>query len=409
MQTSLPEAFLESADGRRAESILRSCVHCGFCNATCPTYQLLGDELDGPRGRIYLIKEMLEEEHVSPVTVRHLDRCLTCRSCETTCPSGVAYGELLEIGRNYQESNYRRSWIDGFIRNWLVRVVPDFRAFRRWSRLGSIARPFLPRLLRNQLPRPGKSRKPAAVSSVVTDSIGKRILLLDGCVQRVSTPAANDALEVLLSGLGIEVVRHVDEGCCGSLALHLGRQADAVKAMKHNLNVLGDLAGEVDAVVSTASGCGVTLKEYQRLMGPDPEDASRAAVFSDKVMDVGEYLADLDVTWRRSTDYQRVAFHAPCTLQHGQRSAAAPGALLQQAGYDLVRVADAHLCCGSAGTYSVLEADLAEALGREKAAALTVDAPEVIATANVGCQVHIGTMAGPPVVHWVELLAGELR
>jgi glycolate oxidase iron-sulfur subunit len=408
VQTSLPEAFRDSDDGRRAESILRSCVHCGFCNATCPTYQLLGDELDGPRGRIYLIKEMLEEEHVSPVTVRHLDRCLTCRSCETTCPSGVAYGELLEIGRNYQESRYRRTWVDGFIRNWLVRVVPDFRAFRRWSRLGSIARPFLPRQLRNQLPRPPKLRKPASVSTAAADPSGK-VLLLDGCAQRVSTPGVNDALEALLTSLGIEVVRHADEGCCGSLALHLGRQADALNAMRYNLDVLGDLVGEVDAVVSTASGCGVTLKDYRRLLNQDADAASAAALFSDKVMDVGEYLSGLDVTWRRSTGYQRVAFHAPCTLQHGQRSAEAPGTVLQQAGYDLVQVADAHLCCGSAGTYSLLESDLAEALGREKAAALTVDEPEVIATANVGCQVHIGTMADPPVVHWIELLAGEVR
>ena len=410
MQTSLPEALASTPQGQRAGAILRSCVHCGFCNATCPTYRLLGNELDGPRGRIYLIKEMLETEHVSPVTATHLDRCLTCRSCETTCPSGVAYGELLEIGRNYLETRYRRSWRARVARGWLARIAPDHRVFRRWAALGRIARPFLGRRLRRQLPPPQRGQAVPAVGPVELAAetprrqMPHKVLLLDGCVQRVSTPAVNDALARLLAAVGIEVVRSADEGCCGGLAWHLGREDEGLAAMKRNVDALTPLAGEVDVVVSTASGCGVTLKDYARTLADDPEYGARARALADKVRDAGEFLAGLDVPWTRRGGQRRVAVHVPCTLQHGQRRGSFPAAVLERAGFELARTRDAHLCCGSAGTYAVLEPDLADALGERKVEALTVDDPDVIATANVGCQMHLAGLSAVPVVHWIELL-----
>jgi glycolate oxidase iron-sulfur subunit len=410
VQTWLPEALAATAVGQRAGAILRSCVHCGFCNATCPTYQLLGDELDGPRGRIYLVKEMLETEQVSAVTVTHLDRCLTCLSCETTCPSGVAYGELLEIGRDYVEDHYRRGWRDRLVRGWLARVLPNFRAFRRWARLGALAKPFLGPRLRSQLPARRKTEAMALPPPVaVTGQLPDKVLLLDGCVQRVSTPQVNDALEALLEAAGISVLRVADEGCCGGLALHLGRQGEALAAMKRNLDALAPIVAEVDAVLSTASGCGVTWKDYGRHLGDDATYAPQALAVVDKIRDVGEFLAGLDLPWACRGDARRVAVHVPCTLQHGQRCGGYPGELLARAGFELARTAEAHLCCGSAGTYSVLQAELSDALVERKVAALTADDPEVIATANVGCQVHLTSASPLPVVHWVELLTLEGR
>lgn len=401
MQTSLPEAYRATPEGRRAEAILRSCVHCGFCNATCPTYQLLGDELDGPRGRIYLIKDMLEQERVDPVAVRHLDRCLTCRACETTCPSGVAYGELAEIGRNYQEARRPRGLLARLQRRWLLSVVPNPRAFARWAALGRLAKPFLPGRLRRQLPARAKRPGPAVE---VADPV-KTVLLLDGCVQRVSTPAVNEALIRLLALLRIRVIRVPAEGCCGALALHLGAAEQAHATMTAALQVLSPHLDEVDAVISTASGCGVTLKDYGRLLADRRELAGNAAAFADKVMDVGEFLSSLDVTWSKACAAERVAVHVPCTLQHGQRCGDLPAKLLERAGYSLLPVRDAHLCCGSAGTYAMLQPDLSDTLGANKVAALTAAQPELIATANVGCQVHLGALAPIPVRHWIELLA----
>ncbi len=409
MQTSLPEDYRATPEGTRADEILRSCVHCGFCNATCPTYQLLGDELDGPRGRIYLMKEMLEQQTVETTTVTHLDRCLTCRACETTCPSGVAYGELLEIGRNFVETQgARRPTRVRWLRKWLLRVVPNPRAFARWTALGRLAGPFLGAKLRRQLPPRATPVQGDAAEPAVSEVRRGRVLLLDGCVQRSATPAVNDALERLLKGVGVDVLRLPEEGCCGGLALHLGDEAGASAAMTHNLAALGSVLDEVDAVVSTASGCGVTLKDYGRLLAADPQQATRASEFADKVLDVGEYLTGLDVAWRRADEsLEKLALHVPCTLQHGQRRAAPPAALLEAAGYELVPVRDGHLCCGSAGSYSMLEPDLSERLGKNKVAALTGAAPDLIATGNVGCQLHLGGLAEVPVRHWVELLAAE--
>lgn len=402
MQTSLPEAFIATDAGRRAESVLRSCVHCGFCNATCPTYQLLGDELDGPRGRIYLIKEMLEQDEASSVVSDHLDRCLTCRACETTCPSGVAYGELLEIGRNYLEANRSRGIAERFVRSWLLRVVPNPKAFAFWSSLGRLAKPFLSARLKRQLP--GRVKRLQTPIREVTEPVGT-VLLLDGCVQRTATPAANDALERLLASRQIRVLRAKDEGCCGGLALHLGEEAAGLKTMAASLDALSPLLAEVDAVISTASGCGVTLKDYGRLLAADAARREQAKLLSEKVMDAGEYLAALGGEWERAGNAARVAVHIPCTLQHGQRQGTHPKKILERAGYELVATRDDHLCCGSAGSYALLQPELSEQLGANKVAALSGDQPDVIATANVGCQMHLAGQAEVPVQHWLELLA----
>ncbi|MAT83195.1 MAG: glycolate oxidase iron-sulfur subunit [Gammaproteobacteria bacterium] len=394
MRTDLPEALLATDAGGRADEILRSCVHCGFCNATCPTYQLLGDELDGPRGRIYLIKDMLETGTADAVVQTHLDRCLTCRACETTCPSGVRYGELLEIGRDHLASLGRRRAAERFVRAWLLRVVPHRRRLRRWLRLGRAFRWLLPSGLAGRIP-PLPRRRP--VSEVAAD---RRVVVLDGCVQSVSTPGVNEALSRLLGARGIRVETAPGEGCCGALALHLGESARAQAAMQANARALADAADGAEAILSTASGCGVTVKDYGRLLPEDPA-AERVAGLT---LDAAEFLHGLDTTWSRAGEHRRVAWQAPCTLQRGQRAAGRVEDLLRRAGYELVPVAEPHLCCGSAGTYSMLQPALSGQLKRRKLDHLEAAAPDVIATANVGCQLHLATESRVPVVHWLELL-----
>ena len=408
MQTELPKTFLATSRGTRADEILRSCVHCGFCNATCPTYQLLGDELDGPRGRIYLMKDMLETQQADAVTRTHLDRCLTCRACETTCPSGVRYGELLEIGRDFLEAELPRPAPQRLLRRWLLDVVPWPRRFARWLRAGRLARVFLPKRLASAIPRSGARKQPhnkrTHASPSPVPAAGK-VLLLNGCVQRVSTPQVNAALEALLADRGVEVVQVPGERCCGSLALHLGASAEARVTMAANVDALSHRLDEADAVISTASGCGVTVKDYGRLLGDDPARRDAARRLAERTVDAAEFLRGLETPWQRREPYRRVAWHAPCTLQHGQRVTGTVEALLGGAGYELTEVPDAHLCCGSAGTYSILEPALAEQLKSNKLDALHQGRPDVIATANVGCQLHLAQGARVPVKHWIELLA----
>jgi glycolate oxidase iron-sulfur subunit len=412
MQTDLPLHLLATEQGARADAILRSCVHCGFCNATCPTYQLQGDELDGPRGRIYLIKEMLETETAHPVTRRHLDRCLTCRACETTCPSGVRYGELLEIGRDYLEAALPRGGADRWLRRWLLAVVPRPQRFRRWLVLGRAFRRLLPARLARQVPPAAapdirtRAADASATNAPPTDAPATRprVLLLNGCVQRTATPGVNQRLSELLAARGIEVVSAAAETCCGSLALHLGAAAQARETMAANVDALAGELDSVTAVVSTASGCGVTVKDYARLLGDDIARREAARRVAAQTVDVAEYLHGLETSWARDPRRRRVAWHPPCTLQHGQQLRGLVEALLERAGYELVPVRDAHLCCGSAGTYSLLQPVLAERLREAKLAALDEHAPDVIATANVGCQLHLTTGTGTPVVHWLELL-----
>lgn len=396
MQTQLPEHLLASDRGQRANAILRSCVHCGFCNATCPTYQLLGDELDGPRGRIYLIKDFLETQQQSPRLRQHLDRCLTCRACETTCPSGVQYGELLEIARN-RMANDRTLW-SRLIVAGLKYFVPNRIRFRVVVQLGNLFRRFLPKQVRQQVPPLGKQ-----VETVSPEKHSRKIVLLGGCVQSVSTPEVNRTLRLLLHTRNIECVEVAREGCCGSLALHLGDEEAAIKAMAVNVDALGPAAADAEAIVSTASGCGVTVKDYGRHLASTPL-ASQAASFADKTMDVAEYLAGTGINFAASMPGKRIAWHSPCSLQHGQGVRDPVEKILKAAGYTLTDVPDRHLCCGSAGTYSLLQGEISNELRERKLQALGNDAPDVIATANVGCQLHLASAASVPVVHWLQLL-----
>ncbi|MXX29197.1 MAG: glycolate oxidase subunit GlcF [Gammaproteobacteria bacterium] len=410
MQTHFSKAYLATQDGERANAILRSCVHCGLCNATCPTYQVLGDELDGPRGRIYLMKGLLEEAdggasgEALSVAQTHLDRCLTCRACETACPSGVAYGELLEIGRAAVERRARRRLLDRLMRLWLGLVVPSVRWFPRWAALGRWFRWALPKVLAAVLPeRNQEAEGPLPVSQ----PIGERVLLLQGCVQRQATPATQAAAIRYFNDRGLQAVVAEGEGCCGGLNLHLGQTRQALDAMRRNLDALQPHLDGVQWIVSTASGCGVTVKDYGRLLADDPKYAALAATMAAKSRDLAEVAQALPAPKEDappSRPGRKVAWHPPCTLQHGQRLTGIVERLLAEAGHELVPVKDPHLCCGSAGTYSVLQPELSGRLRQDKLTNLTAGNPDVIATANVGCQMHLASPACP-VVHWIELLA----
>ena len=415
MQTQLPENLLNTAPGRRADEILRSCVHCGMCNAVCPTYQLLGDELDGPRGRIYLIKGLLETPDADSGSVRtvrtHLDRCLTCRGCEVACPSGVRYGELLEIGREAMEERTRRAPWDAAARNWLGRIVPKPEVFARWVGLGQWFRWMLPAVLKKNLPgRENQRRDGSGPGPAANFRSARRALLFRGCVQRVATPAANAAAERLLNANGFEVRWVEEEGCCGGLNLHLGQTGAALQRMRANIDAMRPLLSEVEVIVSTASGCGVTVKDYGRLLADDPGYAADAARIAGMTRDLAEVAAPFtELANRRNGEIGKVAWHPPCTLQHGQRVSGIVEGLLARAGFELVEVRDAHLCCGSAGTYSLLQPRLSGRLRDNKLASLMADEPDVIVTANVGCQTHLAAGARVPVLHWAELLAGPAR
>ena len=396
MQTQLATTVLASAAGKRADEILRSCVHCGFCNATCPTYLATGDERDGPRGRIYLIKDLLETERSGRIARTHLDRCLTCRACETTCPSGVAYGELAEIARDHLEATEPRNPFARLVRAWLVAVLPHPHRLRVWARLGSWFRTLLPKALGDAVPTPQPRR------DWVESSAPRRVVVLEGCVQSIATPEVNATLARVLARLGVAAVRVPNEGCCGSLALHLGAAEAARRHVEANARALFESAQDSEAILSTASGCGVTVKEYGRLAS-ESGAAEQARWVAAKTRDASEYLLGLAALPKSGTP-RRVAVHSPCTLQHGQRVRGTVERLLERAGHTLVPTRDAHLCCGSAGTYSVLQARLANELRESKIAALTEAQPDVIATANIGCALHLAAAAPVPVVHWVELL-----
>lgn len=399
MQTNLPPEFIATSRGQRADEILRSCVHCGFCNATCPTYQLSGDELDGPRGRIYLIKELLEEGTNQVRATQHLDRCLTCRACETTCPSGVAYGELAEIAR--EELGPKRSGMTGLTRGFLQWLIPNHRILRNMSYVGRYFKWLLPRPLADQVP----SQISKTLNSQLTDTRhGRKILVLQGCAQQVTTGEVNRGLVSLLDGHDIGVITAPEEGCCGSLDLHLGDAEKATAAIKRNIDALFPLLDVVEGIVSTASGCGVTVKDYGRILADDLEYADRAKTLSAKTYDVSEYLHQANLPLTAKQPSQAIAWHPPCSLQHGQKITGAVEELLEGAGYNLVPVADSHLCCGSAGTYSVLQYERSQALRQLKLDSLLEADPEVIVTANVGCQSHLAAGTSRPVLHWIEML-----
>ncbi|MGJ0484992.1 MAG: glycolate oxidase subunit GlcF [Methylomicrobium sp.] len=398
MYTRLAD-HIEPSRRAELEANLRACVHCGFCNATCPTYQLLGDELDGPRGRIYLIKQVLEGRTATRLTQTHLDRCLSCRACETACPSGVQYGRLLDAGRESVDRQVERTFFDQLIRYIIVRIFPYRHRFSIVLKVFRRLRPLLPPALRDKIPT---ATQP--VPSWPQSDHVRRMLILPGCVQPALAPGIDAAAASVLDRLGISLLRVKNGVCCGALPHHLSAQDRALDLARKNIDAcLPYLEQGIEAIISTASGCGVMMKDYGQLLKDDPVYAKKAARFSAAVRDIAEVLADEDLSAFR-TDGRRIAFQSPCTLQHGQRLKGLPEAILQKIGYRLTPVSEAHLCCGSAGVYSLLQPDLSRKLRDVKLAALQAGRPDLIATANIGCLMHLQTAAQQKVVHWIELL-----
>jgi len=400
MQTNLSDHLVNTVAGKRAEKILRSCVHCGFCTATCPTYQLLGDELDGPRGRIYQIKQLFEGGEVTAQVRTHLDRCLTCRSCETTCPSGVRYAELLDIGREYVEESLPRPLWQRSSR-WLLRkILPYPKRFGFLLGLGRLSKPVLPAVLADKIPLVAKA------DSVASISCARKVLLLDGCVQSVITPDVNAMASRIFARLGIETVRVAKAGCCGAVSSHLSANAEGRRFIRNNIDAWWPYIEQgVEAIMATASGCGVMLQDYGQIMADDRHYAEKAARVSALVKDPAEILSALDLSALAiKPSSQRIAFHAPCTLQHGLKQTGVVEKILRDLGYQLVDVNDAHLCCGSAGTYSILQPAISQKLLTAKLHHLQADQPELIVTANIGCQMHLQSGSEIPVRHWLSLL-----
>ncbi len=408
MQTVLAPFIKDTPEGREADAILRACVHCGFCTAACPTYQLLGDELDGPRGRIYLIKQVLEGAPVSEKTQLHLDRCLTCRACETVCPSGVKYARLADIGRQIVAKQVPRSAFEKFKRWALRKSLLNATLFSFALKLGRIARPILPPEL--------KKRIPPLIAAGRWPSVQhkKKILALNGCVQPLLRPSIDTALARILDKIGLSLITTPSSGCCGAVSHHLSAQEDAVAAMQRNIDAWWPYLHnkEAEAVVCSASGCTAMVKEYGHLLRHDPHYADKAALVAEAVKDPVEVVALL---WPqiepllKVAPSRRLAFHSPCTLQHALKLSGKVESLLSKMGFTLTVIPEAHLCCGSAGTYSILQADLAKQLKTNKLSALQSDRPELIASANIGCITHLQTDTALPVCHWIELLDEQLK
>ena len=405
MQTNLCDQAQRLEQAAEAERVLRSCVHCGFCNATCPTYQLLGDELDGPRGRIYLIKQFLETDVVTEKTQLHLDRCLTCRNCETTCPSGVEYHKLLDIGRAAVEARVPRSPGERALRAGLRAVVPHAGLFKALIRTGQAFRPLLPEMLENKLPRqvrPAKARPLARHT--------RRVLMLEGCVQPGLSPNTNAATARVLDRLGLSVEPAREAGCCGAVDYHLNAQDKGLERARRNIDAWWPaIEAGAEAILQTASGCGAFVKEYGHLLRDDPAYAAKAARVSELARDLVEVLREEPLEKLGIHADRRLAFHCPCTLQHAQKLGGAVEGVLSRLGFHLTAVPDGHLCCGSAGTYSITQPELSKQLRDNKLNALESGKPEVIVTANIGCQTHLDGAGRTPVRHWIELVEEALH
>lgn len=397
METRLAPFIKDTHHGAEAEQILRACVHCGFCNATCPTYQLLGNELDGPRGRIYLMKQVLEGQAPSMRTLSHLDRCLTCRNCETTCPSGVAYGRLVEIGREVVEHQVERPWTQRFVRSMLRHWLLS-PAFGATLGLGRAMRPLMPRSLQRKIPQlPQAGSRPAPRHT-------RRMLLLEGCVQPGLSPDINAATARVLDRLGISLISAAGVHCCGAMEQHLSAQEAARNRMRANIDAWWpQVMNGAEAIIITASGCGAVVKDYAALLADDPAYAEKARRISDLARDLSEVISGSDLSALELRP-RRIAFHPPCSLQHGQKLGGVVEAILTRLGFELTPVIDRHLCCGSAGTYSILQGRLAGQLRNDKLNKLQAGQPELIATANIGCQMHLASGTELPVVHWITLL-----
>lgn len=407
MQTQLSSEFQGNPAAEEAGAIMRKCVHCGFCNATCPTYQLLGDELDGPRGRIYLIKQVLEGAAVTRSTQQHLDRCLTCLNCQTTCPSGVEYGHLVEIGRKIVDARVDRPAPERTVR-WLLKEGLTSPLFGPALRLGQLLRPLLPTSIQKYVP----SAAPARATSAVAHS--RQVLMLQGCVQPSMMPGIDAAAVRVLDAAGIGTLYAGAAGCCGALRTHLGDTQGGLDDMRRNVDAWSPSveAGEVEAIVTSASACSLAIKEYGHALSGDPTYAERAARISALARDLSEYLPDLVTALRdrlRPDARERLALHSPCTLQHGQRLRGGIETHLRALGFDVRTAAcEDHLCCGSAGTYSVLQPELALRLRDRKLRHLEGLEPQCIVSANMGCIQHLQSGTNTPVKHWVEVLDAVL-
>jgi len=405
MQTNLASWARESDQGREADAILRRCVHCGFCTATCPTYQVLGDELDSPRGRIYLIKQVLEGAQPTQATQQHLDRCLTCRNCETTCPSGVQYGHLIDIGRDLVDQKVARPWSDR-MRRLLLRKGINSSLFGPAMRVGQALRNVLPDALKRKVP----ARRDAGVLPNVEQHT-RQVLMLTGCVQPSMMPTIDAATIRVLDAIGIGARLAPGAGCCGAVNFHLDAQADALDQMRANIDAWWPLieAGNVEAIVMNASGCGAMVKEYAHHLRHDAGYAERAARIVALVKDVAEIVAPHAAQLRgRLAAGGRTAFHPPCTLQHWQGLRPLSERLLIDLGFELQPFSDSHLCCGSAGAYSVLNPDMALKLRDRKINAIAVTQPSVIVSSNIGCVSHLQSGTDVPVRHWIEVVDERL-
>ncbi|HEY4074528.1 MAG TPA: glycolate oxidase subunit GlcF [Herbaspirillum sp.] len=410
MQTNLADFIRDTAEGQEADAILRSCVHCGFCTATCPTYQLLGDELDGPRGRIYLIKQVLEGTPATAKTQMHLDRCLTCRSCETTCPSGVQYGNLVDIGRKVVEDQVPRPLAQRVVRTMLKEFLPRKWLFTPAMKAGQLVRPLLPKKLKDKIPQ---ARMHGAWPTRVH---ARKMLLLGGCVQPAMSPNINYATARVLDTLGVQLLIAAKAGCCGAIRFHLNDHDGGLDDMRRNIDAWWPYVEEekIEAIVMNASGCGVTVKDYGHLLMHDKAYAEKARRISALTQDISEVLPLFDEQLQRLLQQagkitQRIAYHPPCTLQHGQNIRGKVEGLLRSAGVDVKLCADSHLCCGSAGTYSIMQPVLSTQLRDNKLRALEATAPDMIVSGNIGCLTHLQSGTATPVRHWIELIDRALR
>ena len=420
MQTNFTESQLADPHIAEANGILRNCVHCGFCTATCPTYTLLGDELDSPRGRIYLIKDMLENDRpASEQVVKHIDRCLSCLSCMTTCPSGVHYMHLVDHARAHIDQTYKRPFFDRLLRNVLAAVLPYPGRFRLALRLAGLGRFTAPLFRLVPMMKPVAAMLELAPSSMPRPELPEganvypaegaqraRVALLTGCAQKVLKPSINESTIRLLTRLGVEVVVARGEGCCGSLVHHMGREHDSLDAARANVDAwTHEIEREgLDAIIINASGCGTTVKDYGYMLRLDPEYADQAARVASLTKDVTEFLTGYGVAGAAAPQDLTVAYHSACSMQHGQKIKTEPKTLLSAAGFAVRDVPEGHLCCGSAGIYNIMQSEIAEQLKERKVRNIESVKPDIIATGNIGCITQIATGTGIPVVHTVELL-----
>ena len=402
MQTKIKTDFLQTNKGQLADKILRSCVHCGFCTATCPTYQILGDELDGPRGRIYQIKEMLEGSAVTKETLNHLDRCLTCRACESTCPSGVEYGHLLEIGRSEVEKRVERSLFQRVLRKSLLLTLPFPKRFNALIQLGQLFRPMLPAVIKQQVP------KKVTLPELSLKSHKRKMLVLDGCVQPALSPEINHATRKVLNVLGIELLSF--SGCCGAINQHLSDEDKALNIIKNNIDrLITEFDNGIEGIVMTASGCGAMFKDYPHLLRNNEDYKEKAELVASKTMDLTSIINIEELKNKLNISKINIAVHTPCTLQHAQKLPSNIENIFSGCGYQLSPIKDKHLCCGSAGTYSITQPKLSKKLREQRLSGLLVGQPDLIVTANIGCLHHLDSGSSIPVRHWIEVISEDLK